>query len=64
MASNVIDGPGDVIPNAVPANVGEGGKVSIYTLAWSDIIADVNGYVNERAGHSPRESRSVMSDAR
>ena len=36
---------GDVVPNAVLAKVGPGGKVCIYTLAGTDIVADVNGYV-------------------
>jgi hypothetical protein len=45
VASNVNYGPGDVVPNAVLAKVGVDGKVCIYTLAGTDIIADVNGYV-------------------
>ena len=45
LTSNVNYGPGDVIPNAVLAKIGAGGKVCIFTLAASDIIADVNGYV-------------------
>jgi hypothetical protein len=36
---------GDVVPNAVLAKVGVGGKVCIYTLAATDIVVDVNGYV-------------------
>ena len=44
-ASNVNYGPGDVAPNAVLAKIGTGGKVCIYTLAATDIIVDVNGYV-------------------
>ena len=45
LTSNVNYGPGDVVPNAVLAKIGAGGKVCIFTLAASDIIADVNGYV-------------------
>ncbi len=45
-ASNVNYGPGDVVPNAVLAKVGTGGKVCIYTKAGTDMIADVNGYVS------------------
>jgi hypothetical protein len=44
-ASNVNYGPGDVVPNAVLAKIGTGGKVCIYTLAGTDIVVDVNGYV-------------------
>ena len=50
-ASNVNYGPGDVAPNAVLAKIGTGGKVCIYTLAATDIIVDVNGYVP--AGGTP-----------
>jgi alpha-tubulin suppressor-like RCC1 family protein len=45
LTSNVNYAPGDVVPNAVLAKIGVGGKVCIYTKAASDIIADVNGYV-------------------
>jgi len=44
-ASNVNYGPGDVVANAVLAKVGAGGKVCIYTLAVTDVVVDVNGYV-------------------
>ena len=36
---------GDVVANAVLAKVGVGGKVCVFTLAATDIVADVNGYV-------------------
>ena len=42
---NVNYSAGDVVPNAVLAKVGSGGKVCIYTKATSHILADVNGYV-------------------
>jgi Regulator of chromosome condensation (RCC1) repeat len=45
LTSNVNYVPGDVSPNAVLAKIGTGGKVCIYTLTGSDIIADVNGFV-------------------
>ena len=35
-------------PNAVLAKIGDGGKVCIYTLAETDIVIDVNGYVPGR----------------
>ena len=44
-ASNLNYGPGDVVPNAVLTKIGVGGKVCIYTLATTHLIADVNGYV-------------------
>ena len=34
---------GEVVPNAVFAKVGAGGKVCVYTLAATDLIVDVNG---------------------
>ena len=46
LASNVNYAPGDVVPNAVLAKVGAGGKVCIFTLAETDIVVDVNGSVD------------------
>jgi hypothetical protein len=43
LASNVNYGPGDVVPNSVFAKVGAGGRVCIYSLAKTHLIADVNG---------------------
>ena len=51
VASNVNYGPGAVVPNAVLAKVGAGGKVCIFTLADTDLLVDVNGYVP--AGATP-----------
>ncbi len=44
-ASSVNYGPGDVVPNAVLAKVGAGGKVCVFSLADTDLIVDTNGYV-------------------
>ena len=44
-ASNVNYGPGDVAPNSVMTTVSADGFVCVYTLAATDIIADVNGYL-------------------
>jgi hypothetical protein len=44
-ASNVKYTAGQVIPNAVLAKVGTGGKVCIYTSAATDLVVDVNGFV-------------------
>jgi subtilisin family serine protease len=51
LASNVNYGPGAVVPNAVLAKVGASGKVCIYTLASTDLLVDINGYVP--AGATP-----------
>ncbi len=45
VASHVNYQAGEVAPNAVLAKIGTGGKVCIYTLTETDLIADVNGYV-------------------
>ena len=45
LASNVNYESGDIVPNAVLARIGAGGKVCIFTLAPADIIVDVDGYV-------------------
>jgi len=44
-ASNVNYGPGDVTPNAVFAQLGEDGKICVYTHANTDLVIDVNGVV-------------------
>jgi outer membrane protein assembly factor BamB len=51
LASNVNFVAGAVVPNAVLAKVGAGGKVCIFSSAETDIVADVNGYVP--SGGSP-----------
>jgi hypothetical protein len=45
VASNVNYGPGQVVPNAVLAKIGTAGDVCVYTLAESDILIDVSGFV-------------------
>ena len=44
-ASNLNFAPGDVVANAVLAQVGSSGQVCIYTSATTDLVVDVNGYV-------------------
>ena len=44
-ASNVNFFAGDVAPNSVMAKVSAAGTVCIYTLATTDIVVDVTGYV-------------------
>ena len=43
-ASNVNYGPGDVVPNAVLAKVGDDGKVCVFSLAATDLVVDANGH--------------------
>ncbi len=51
VASNVNYSAGQVVPNAVLAKVGTNGDVCVFTLAASDFVIDVNGFVP--AGGSP-----------
>ncbi len=51
LASNVNFPPGGVVSNPVFAQIGEDGKVCIYTSAGADLYADLNGFVP--AGGSP-----------
>ena len=52
LASNVNYTAGQVIPNSVLAKIGTAGKVCIFTLAATDIVIDVNGYVPDGASPS------------
>ena len=44
LASNVNYAAGDVVPNAVLARLGEGGKVCVYTETDTHLAIDVNGW--------------------
>ena len=44
-ASNLNYVPGQVVPNAVLAKVGAGGKVCLFSVAGTDLLVDVNGFV-------------------
>ena len=50
LASHVNFVPGDVVPNAVIAKIGDGGKVCIFSRAETDLLADVNGFVPDGGG--------------
>jgi hypothetical protein len=52
-ASNVNYQAGDVVPNAVLAKIGTGGKVCIYTHAAAHVVVDVNGYAPPGGSPSP-----------
>ena len=41
---------GQTIPNAVIAPIGDGGRVTLYTMAGTHLIADVSGYFVDVAG--------------
>ncbi len=42
---NAANVGGDVAANAVLAKIGESGKICVFTLAETDLIIDINGYV-------------------
>lgn len=44
LASNLNYTPGAVVPNAVVAKVGAGGKVCIYTKSTTHLVVDANGF--------------------
>ena len=46
LASNVNYIAGQVVPNAVLVKIGTAGKVCIFSLAATDIVVDVNGYID------------------
>ncbi len=48
-ASNLNYTPGLVIPNLVQVGVGTSGQVSFYSLARTDLVIDVEGYVSPTA---------------
>ena len=58
-ASNLNYKTGDVIPNAVLAKVGAGGKVCFYSYAATDLLVDVAGYFK----NPPLTLSSVCSPA-
>ena len=45
VASNLNYVAGQVVPNAVLAKLGAGGKVCLFTQSGADLVVDVNGYV-------------------
>jgi hypothetical protein len=45
LASNVNYVAGQTVPNAVATQVGTAGKVCIFTLASTDLVVDVNGFL-------------------
>jgi len=53
LASNVNYFGGDVVSNAVAAQIGEDGKVCIYTLEETDLIVDANGQVPSPGSPQP-----------
>ena len=46
LTSNVNYAAGHVVPNAVLAKIGAEGKICVYTNAPTDLIVDINGYVD------------------
>ncbi|HUG00206.1 MAG TPA: hypothetical protein VMM60_18920, partial [Ilumatobacter sp.] len=51
--STVNYGAGEVVPNAALSKVGADGKVCIYSLGTTHVIADVSGFVPGASGQGP-----------
>lgn len=49
VASNINVTPGSVVPNLVEVGTGAGGKISVFSLARTDLVVDVEGYVSPAA---------------
>ena len=45
LASSVNDAAGQVVPNAVLAKVGSGGRICVYTSSGTDLLVDVTGHL-------------------
>jgi hypothetical protein len=52
-ASNLNIAAGGTAPNLVIAEIGDGGKVCLYTQSSMDLVADINGYVPEVSWYTP-----------
>jgi hypothetical protein len=59
-ASNVNYQGGDVAPNAVLAKISDTGEICIFSLADTDIIVDVAGYVPAGGAVSPIDPQRVI----
>jgi Leucine-rich repeat (LRR) protein len=59
-AANVNYDTGDVVGSAVFSKIGAGGKVCVYSLADTDLIIDVNGYVPAGSGVTPVPPARVL----
>src|SRR3990170_539355 len=53
LSSSVNYTAGQVVPNAVLAKLGDGGKVCIWTKATTHVLADVTGFVPTGGGVTP-----------
>ncbi len=52
-AANLNYSAGETVPNLVIAKIGTGGKVCLFTLAATHLIADVNGYFPAGSSYAP-----------
>ena len=64
LASNLNYTTNQTVPNLVLAKLGAGGKVCIYALAATDVVADVSGYFPAGSGFSPVPNPSRLLDTR
>jgi hypothetical protein len=61
LAANVNYRPGQTVPNAVLARIGEGGRVCLYSRSTVELVVDVNGWFG-LAPNQPESNVSVLDD--
>src|SRR5215216_4085706 len=64
LASNVNYVANQSIPNLVIAKLGVGGKVCIYSMVTTDVVADVAGYFPAGSDYSPIPNPTRILDTR
>lgn len=60
LASTINYVPGVTVANNATVAVGEGGKVCLYTLAGTDLIADLNGWFLPHPEFTPRSPERLL----
>jgi hypothetical protein len=60
LASNINYTPGAVVPNAVIAKVGTGGKVCLFVSGETHLIVDVNGYLSNGSSYRSMNPARVL----
>ena len=60
IASNLNFAAGQTIPNAVIAELGDDGRVCLYSLVTTHLIIDVNAYYPPLSGYTPANPARIM----
>ncbi len=59
-ASNLNAAPGQTVANLVVARLGTGGKVCVFTMGASHLVADVNGWFPAGTGYTPVSPQRLL----